>query len=141
MIIEFRASKKFYWKQSKWDQQKFILIFLLKLCLFFFFICLLKILDQKATVSKETVGSVVWNRDDFELYQTLFHNKNFHNRLFNSTILFVVYNWPWKIETVVIRLNQIKLKCLKFCFLNSVAFCARTQIKVDLKLKSFSRDT
>ena len=132
MIIEFRASKKFYWKQSKWDQQKFILIFLLRLYLLFCF---------KATVSKETVGSVVWNRDDFELYQTLFHNKNFHNRLFNSTILFVVYNWPWKIETVVIRLNQIKLKCLKFCFLNSVAFCARTQIKVDLKLKSFSRDT
>ena len=132
MIIEFRASKKFYWKQSKWDQQKFILIFLLGLYLLFCF---------KATASKETVGFVVWNRDDFELHQTLFHNKNFHNRLFNSTILFVVYNWPWKIETVVIRLNQMKLKCLKFCFLNSVAFCARTQIKVDLKLKSFSRDT
>ena len=31
--------------------------------------------------------------------------------------------------------------CLKFCFLNSAAFCARAQIKVDLQLESFSRVT
>ena len=31
--------------------------------------------------------------------------------------------------------------CLKFCFLNSVAFCAKAQIKVDLQLESFSRVT
>ena len=33
----------------------------------------------------------------------------------------------------------MKLKCLKFCFLNSVPFCARTQMKVDLSCKGFLR--
>ena len=33
--------------------------------------------------------------------------------------------FPLTIETIVIKLNEIKLKCLKFCSLNSVAFCAR----------------
>ena len=32
---EFSASKLLYWKQSKWDQQKFLFVFSLKLCLFF----------------------------------------------------------------------------------------------------------
>ena len=31
----------------------------------------------------------------------------------------------------------MKLKCLKFCFLNSVAFCARTQIKQTQSCKGF----
>ena len=31
----------------------------------------------------------------------------------------------------------MKLKCLKFCFLNSVAFCARTQIKQTQSWKGF----
>ena len=58
--ICLNASKSLYRKQSKWDQQNFLLIFLLKLCLLFCFICLLKILNQKATVSKETIGFDVW---------------------------------------------------------------------------------
>ena len=29
-----------------------------------------------------------------------------------------------RIGTVVIKLNEMKLKCLKFCSLNSMAFCA-----------------
>ena len=33
--IHLNASKSLYWKHSKWDEQKFLLIFLLKLCLFF----------------------------------------------------------------------------------------------------------
>ena len=69
----------------------------------------------------------------FELYQTRFHNKNYLNKLFNSKILFVVYKWPLRNETFVIKLNEIKLKCLKFCCLSSLAFCARTQVKVDLQ--------
>ena len=36
-LNELSASGSLYWKQSKWDQQKFILIFLLKLCLLFCF--------------------------------------------------------------------------------------------------------
>ena len=60
----------------------------------------------------------IWclNGYDFKLYQTMFHSK---------TVLFVVYRWTLRIETVVIKLNEIKMKCLKFCSLNSVAFCAR----------------
>ena len=27
-----------------------------------------------------------------------------------------------------------KLKCLKLCFLNSVAFCVSTQMKIDLQM-------
>ena len=56
------------------------------------------------------------NGYDFELYQTMFHNK---------TVLFVVYKWILRIETADIKSNGIKLKCLRFCSLNSVAFCAR----------------
>ena len=59
-LNEFSVSKSFYWKQCKWDQQKFILIFLLKLCLLFCLICFLKILNRKATVSKETMRFDVW---------------------------------------------------------------------------------
>ena len=59
-LNEFSASKWLYWKQSKWYQQKFLLIFLLKLCLLFCFTCLLRKLNQKATVSKETIGFDVW---------------------------------------------------------------------------------
>ena len=73
---------------------------------------------------------------DFELYQTTFRNKNF-NRLFNSTALFVISKWPLTIQVVVNKSNRIKLKCLKFSFLNSVAFCVMTQVKVDLQLHSF----
>ena len=29
-----------------------------------------------------------------------------------------------RIGTVVIKLNEMKLKCLKLCSLNSIAFCA-----------------
>ena len=47
------------------------------------------------------------------------------NRLFNSTALFVVHKWPLTIEDVVIKLDEIKLKCLKFCSLNIVDFFAR----------------
>ena len=46
-------------------------------------------------------------------------------RLFNSTALFVVYEWPLTIEDVVIKFDEIKLKCLKFCSLNIVDFFAR----------------
>ena len=53
----------FIGKQSKWDQQNFLLIFLFKLCLFFCFICLSKTLNQKATVSEKKN-----NGYDFELY-------------------------------------------------------------------------
>ena len=59
-LNEFSASKSLYWKQSKRDQQKFILIFLLKLRLLFCFICVLKILNQEATISKETIGLDFW---------------------------------------------------------------------------------
>ena len=78
----------------------------------------------------------VWslNGYDFELYQTLFHSKNYHNRLFNSTALFAVYKWPLTIEDVVIKWTEIKLKCLKFCSLK-----VEVQIKVDLQWKRFSK--
>ena len=58
--ICLNASKSLYWKQSKWDQQNFLLIFSLKLYLLFCFIFLLIILNQKSTVSKETIGFDVW---------------------------------------------------------------------------------
>ena len=60
--------------QSKWDQQIFLLIFLLKLRLFFCFIFLLKILNQKATASKENIGFVV------RVATILIFNKKSHNR-------------------------------------------------------------
>ena len=48
-------SRSLYWEQRKWDQQKFILIFLLKLCLFF--ASNFKANEiLRATVSKETLG-------------------------------------------------------------------------------------
>ena len=83
----------------------------------------------------------IWslNGYDFELYQTTFHSKNYHNWLFKSTALFVVYKWPLTIEDVVTKWNEIKLKCLKFCSLNIVGFFARLQTKVDLQLKRFSK--
>ena len=68
-------------KQSKRDQQKFLLTFLMKLCLLFCFICLWKISNRKATVSKQTMFECLSDYD-FELYQTMFQNK---------TVLFVVY--------------------------------------------------
>ena len=37
-----------------------------------------------------------------------------------------------KKEDIVIKLNEIKLNCLKFFSLNSVAFSAGAQIKIDL---------
>ena len=53
----------------------------------------------------------IWclNGYDSESYQTTFHNNNYQNMLFNSTTLFVVYKWPLRIETVVIKLNEIKV--------------------------------
>ena len=39
----------------------------------------------------------------------------------------------------MLLLNEIKLKCLKFCSLTIVGFFARSQIKVDLQLKIFSK--
>ena len=53
----------------------------------------------------------IWclNGYDFESYQTTSHKKNYHNRLSNSTTFFVVYKWPLRIETVVIKLNEIKV--------------------------------
>ena len=139
-LNEFRASKSLYWKESKWDQRNFLLIFLLKLCSFFCFTFLLKILNQKATVSKETIGFIV-RMATILSYIKKRSNRNYHNRLFNSTALFVVYKWPLRIEIFNIKLNEIKFKCLKLCFLNSVAFSARTQIKVDLQMESFCRVT
>ena len=47
-------------------------------------------------------------------YETMFHNK---------TTLFVVYKWFLRIETVVIKLNQIKV--FEVFSLSSVAFCAK----------------
>ena len=41
----------------------------------------------------------------FEPHQTTFHKKNYNKRLSN----FVVYKWPLKIETVVIKLKEIKV--------------------------------
>ena len=83
----------------------------------------------------------IWslNGYDFKLYQATFHSKNYHNRLFNSTELFVVYKRLLRIEDVVIKWNEMKLKCLKFCSLNIVGFFPRLQIKVDLQLKRFSK--
>ena len=95
-------------KWLEWDQQNFIFIFLLKLCLLFCFICLLKILNQKATVSKETIGFDVWMATILSHIKPSF-TKKYHNRLSNSTTLFVVYKWPLRIETVVIKLNEIKV--------------------------------
>ena len=83
----------------------------------------------------------IWslNGYDFELYQITYHSKNYLNRLFNSTTLFVVCKWHLTIKDVVIKWNEMKLKCLKFCSLNIVGFFARSQIKVDLQLKIFSK--
>ena len=60
------------------------------------------------------------NGYDFEPYQTTSHKKNYHNRLSTSTTLFVVYKWPLRTETVVIKLNEIKVFEVlfsKFCTL------------------------
>ena len=129
-----------------WDQQNFLLIFLSKLCLFFFcFICLLKTLNQKATLWKETIGIVV------RIATILSYIKprsitsiSIINRLLNSTALSVVCKFSF--ETIVIKWNEMKWNHLKFCFLNFVAFCARTKIKaqsykVFLDLQSFSSST
>ena len=42
----------------------------------------------------------IWclNGYDFKLYQTTFHDKIYHKRLFNSKALFVVYKWPLRIR-------------------------------------------
>ena len=50
--------------------------------------------------------------------------------------LHLVYHFsvPLKIEIVAIKLNEIKLKFLKFYFLNYVTFCTRTLTKLDLQL-------
>ena len=61
----------------------------------------------------ERGAEFIW---DFTVYQTMFHRK---------TALFAVYKGPLRIKTVVIKLNEIKLKCLKFYSLNSVTFCDR----------------
>ena len=50
----------------------------------------------------------------------------------------MVYKWPLTIEDVVIKWNEMKLKCLKYSSLNIVNFFTRSQIKVDLQLKRFS---
>ena len=83
----------------------------------------------------------IWslNGYDFELYQITYNSKNYLKRLFNSTALFVVCKWHLTIKDVVIKWNEMKLKCLKFCSLNIVGFFARSQIKVDLQLKIFSK--
>ena len=53
----------------------------------------------------------IWclNGQDFESYQTTLHKKNYHDRLSNSTTLYVVYKLLLRIETVVIKLNEIKV--------------------------------
>ena len=62
-------------------------------------------------------------------------------RLFNSTAISVVHKWPLTIENAIIKSNEMKLKCLKFCSLNIASFFRRSQIKVDLQLKRFSKIT
>ena len=79
------------------------------------------------------------NGYDFKLYQATFYSKNYYNRLFIFTEPFVVYKRRLRIEAVVFKWNEIKLKCFKFCFLNIVDFFPRLQIKVDLQLKRFSK--
>ena len=95
------------------------MIFLLKLCLLFCFVYLL-IENFKPESYCFERNNRIWclNGYDFESYQTKFHKKNYYNRLSNSTTLFVVYKWPLKIETVVIKLNEIKVfevLLSKFC--------------------------
>ena len=53
------------------------------------------------------INNMIWqmNSYNFELNQTTFHNKRFHNRLFNSMVLFMFYKWPLRIEVVVTK-NQ-----------------------------------
>ena len=53
------------------------------------------------------INNMVWqmNSYNFELNQTAFHNKRFHNRLFSSTALFMFYKWPLRIEVAVTK-NQ-----------------------------------
>ena len=72
----------------------------------------------------------IWslNGYDFELNQTTFHSKNYHNWLFHGTF-----------RGLQMNLNEIKLKCLKFCSLNIVGFFAELQTKVDLQLWRFSK--
>ena len=123
-----------------WDQQNFLLIFLSKLCLFFFcFICLLKTLNQKATLWKETIGIVVRIATILSYIKPRsITSVSIINRLLNSTALSVVCKFSF--ETIVIKWNEMKWNHLKFCFLNFVAFCARTKIKVDLQSFSSSTD-
>ena len=83
----------------------------------------------------------IWwlNGYDFLSYQTTFHKKIYHNRLSNSTTLFVVYKWPLRIETVVIKLNEIKVFEVLFS-----KFCTLLRKDIDesrLKLQRFSKVT
>ena len=117
--IYLNASKSLYEKQSKWDNKIFFWYFYWNyVCFFASFICLLKILNQKATVSKGTIGFDVWMATILSHIKPSSTKKNYYNRLSNSTTLFVVYKWPLKIETVVIKLNEIKVfevLLSKFC--------------------------
>ena len=105
---EFSASKLLYWKQSKWDQQKFLLVFSLKLFVFL----------RKSTVSKEVdVWCLngferIWclNSYNFESYPTTFHNKDYHNGLLNFTDLSVVYKCTMVLRGHVAQLINIFLR-------------------------------
>ena len=58
--------------------KKFPLIFLLKLCLLFCLICLLKILNRKSTVLKAAIGFDVWMAAILN-YMLFFISNNFSN--------------------------------------------------------------
>ena len=77
---------------------------------------LLKISNQKATISKETIAFDVW------MAAILGYIKH----VLQQDVTFRVCKWPITIETVVIKLNEIKLKCLEWE--------KSKLIKVDLKL-------
>ena len=83
-LNEFSVSKSFYWKQCKWDQQKFTLIFLSKNMFTFLLHLLIENFKQQSYGFER--NNKIWclNGYDFELYQTTFHKKNYHDKLFNS---------------------------------------------------------
>ena len=112
----FAAGKLRVGKKGSEINKNFFRYFLWKLCLLFLLHLLVENFKPERYCFERSNSIWCLNGYDFELYQTMFQNK---------TTLFVVYKWPLRIETTVIKLNEIKLKCLKFCSLNSVAFCAR----------------
>ena len=110
-LNECSCSKSLCWKQSKWDQQKFLFIFLLKLCLFFYFICLMKILNQKATIGfvfgLATILCYIKPRSTTRI-TIIVHQ--FYGTFRGLQI--TLKNW----NCCYIKLNEIRLKCFKFFF-------------------------